>query len=106
MYGHARDVVPPAVVEGWLARMTDLEWPRPSTATCLVRLARITDDDARDLSAKARRHLAKVLLGAGTSVELIRPLKAHVSVSTVEQGARFGEALPPGLTLAPAPGNR
>ncbi|MBK6694025.1 MAG: Hsp70 family protein [Myxococcales bacterium] len=98
-YGPTTLVVPPAIVDGWLARLPTLDAAHPAAASSLVKLGRMTGVASRDLPEKTRRRLAKQLLAAGVAKESVVPLKAHVPLSQGEQGQRFGEALPPGLLL-------
>ncbi len=100
VYGGGAEVVSPKAIEAWLERLTELDWPRPSTVISLVRLARVTDDESRDVATKVRRRLAKELISHGATAEAVSPLKMHVPVSTFEHGASFGDVLPAGLSLA------
>jgi hypothetical protein len=99
-YASAHHVVPPLTVERWLERLMREKWVDLSTAAeAAARMARRTDDRARDVSDRVRREVAKRLEQSGAPAELLRVVREHVPRQERDQGAWLGDTLPVGLRL-------
>ena len=99
-YAGLHHVVSAMVAERWLDHLLREKWDTlPSAAEAAVRLARVTDDRARDVSERVRREVERRLTTLGAKPEWIRAVREHVPVEEAERAAFFGEGLPVGLRL-------
>jgi molecular chaperone DnaK (HSP70) len=99
-YAGLHHVVSALVAERWLDHLLREKWDTlPSAAEAAVRLARVTDDRARDVSERVRREVERRLTAASARPEWIRAVREHVPVEEAERAAFFGEGLPVGLRL-------
>ncbi len=93
-------VVSPRAVEPWIERLLREKWEAlPSAPQAAVRMARVTDDRARDVAERLRRELEKRLVAAGANPEWIRAVRECVPVDEAERADFYGERLPAGLRL-------
>jgi molecular chaperone DnaK (HSP70) len=93
-------VVPPRAVEPWLERLMREKWEAlPTAPRAAVRMARVTDDRARDVSPRLRREVEKRLVATHAREEWIRAVREHVEVDEAERADFYGERLPVGLRL-------
>lgn len=99
-YASVHHVVSPMVAERWIDHLLREKWDElPTAAQAAVRLARVTDDRARDVSERIRREVAARLAKVGARPEWVRAVSEHVPVAQEERAAFFGEGLPVGLRL-------
>ncbi len=88
------------VAERWVDHLLREKWDTlPSAPEAAVRLARVTDDRARDVSERARREVERRLVSIGAQPAWIRAVREYVPVEEAERAAFFGEGLPVGLRL-------
>ncbi len=93
-------VVAPSVAERWLDHLLREKWDGlPTAPEAAVRLARVTDDRARDVSERARREVERRLVAVSAKEEQVRVVREHVPVAEAERASFFGEGLPVGLRL-------
>ena len=76
---------------------------RPPSA--LTQLAALTGDPARDVAPDVRQRIVDSLLAAGVQEHALTPLREIGPASRIASHA-FGEPLPEGLRLEPAPARR
>jgi hypothetical protein len=99
-YAGLHHVVSAMVAERWLDHLLREKWDTlPSAAEASVRLARVTDDRARDVSERVRREVERRLTAVSAKPAWIRAVREHVPVEEAERAAFFGEGLPVGLRL-------
>jgi molecular chaperone DnaK (HSP70) len=99
-YAGLHHVVSAMVAERWLDHLLREKWDTlPSAPEAAVRLARVTDDRARDVSERARREVERRLAAIGAKEAWIRAVREYVPVEEAERAAFFGEGLPVGLRL-------
>jgi molecular chaperone DnaK (HSP70) len=99
-YSGLHHVVSAMVAERWLDHLLREKWDTlPTAPEAAVRLARVTDDRARDVSERARREVERRLVTIGAKESWIRAVREHVPVEEAERAAFFGEGLPVGLRL-------
>jgi hypothetical protein len=99
-YASVHHVVSPSIAERWLDHLLREKWDElPTAAQAAVRLARVTDDRARDISERTRRDVAARLTKMGARPEWVRAVSEYVPVEQEERAAFFGEGLPVGLRL-------
>jgi len=99
-YAGLHHVVSSLVAERWLDHLLREKWDTlPSAAEASVRLARVTDDRARDVSERVRREVERRLTTVNAKPDWIRAVREHVPVEEAERAAFFGEGLPVGLRL-------
>ena len=94
-----RDVLDPLLAPAAMHLLREKWDTLPSAAEAAVRLARVTDDRARDVSERVRREVERRLTTLGAKPEWIRAVREHVPVEEAERAAFFGEGLPVGLRL-------
>jgi molecular chaperone DnaK (HSP70) len=93
-------VVPPRAVEPWIERLLREKWESlPTAPQAAVRMARVTDDRARDVSSRLRHEIEKRLVAVRGKDEWIRAVREHVAVDEAERADFYGERLPVGLRL-------
>ena len=93
-------VVSPRAVEPWIERLLREKWEAlPTAPQAAVRMARVTNDRARDVSERLRREVDKRLVAVGARPEWIRAVREHVAVDEAERVDFWGEGLPVGLRL-------
>jgi hypothetical protein len=101
LYGPLNGVVPVRTITGWMKRILEIKWRKPSqTAFCVVQMASFTGDRERDLDARLRDRIRERLRGLEDGERLTQRLFEMVPLSASEQGLVFGEGLPEGLHLA------
>ena len=99
-YAGLHHVVSAMVAERWVDHLLREKWDTlPSAPEAAVRLARVTDDRARDVSERARREVERRLVSIGAQPAWIRAVREYVPVEEAERAAFFGEGLPVGLRL-------
>ncbi len=99
-YAGLHHVVSAMVAERWLDHLLREKWDTlPSAAEASVRLARVTDDRARDVSERVRREVERRLITFAAKPDWIRAVRVYVPVEEAERAAFFGEGLPVGLRL-------
>jgi hypothetical protein len=99
-YASVHHVISPSIAERWLDHLLREKWDEiPTAAQAAVRLARVTDDRARDISERMRRDVAARLTKIGARPEWVRAVSEYVPVEQEERAAFFGEGLPVGLRL-------
>jgi molecular chaperone DnaK (HSP70) len=99
-YGSAHDVVPPDVVEAWLATIIELDWKRVEAAPfAAAHLARLTGDRARDLPIELRDQLIQRLAAINAAPLWITMLHEVMQLDEASQRNFLGDSLPPGLKL-------
>jgi hypothetical protein len=101
LYGPLNTVVPSAVAERWIARVTALKELVPEAAGAIVEIASRTGDPTRDLPDEIVESAALRLEASGYPAAVDRLRKGPGSART-EAGRIFGESLPEGLRL-PSP---
>ncbi len=101
LYGPANKVVPSSQVMKWFSNLKKLELKGQNKATinCLLSMARICGDRARDLSKKDREEICLFLELLGAKPDELLPLKEFQEVESAERDKAFGEHLPEGLIL-------
>ncbi len=99
-YASAHHVVSPIVAERWIDHLLREKWDAvPTAAEAAARLARVTDDRARDVGERVRREVEARLAASGARAEWVRAVHECVDVAEADRAAFFGEGLPPGLRL-------
>jgi hypothetical protein len=99
-YASVHHVVSPVVAERWLDHLLREKWEElPTAAQAAVRLARVTDDRARDVSERIRLEVAARLTKVGAIPSWVQAVSEYVPVAQEERAAFFGEGLPVGLRL-------
>jgi molecular chaperone DnaK (HSP70) len=99
-YASVHHVVSPVVAERWLDHLLREKWEDlPTAQEAAVRLARVTNDRARDVPERIRRDVERRLSKLGAKPEWIRAVSEYVPVEQEERAAFFGEGLPVGLRL-------
>ncbi|NPA94670.1 MAG: molecular chaperone DnaK, partial [Thermodesulfobacteria bacterium] len=101
LYGPANRVVPPSKVVGWLEGLKKYEFKKelPALIGCVVSMARLCGDRARDLPEKAREDICVWLELLGARPEQVAPIRQFQELERDEQNRAFGEHLPEGLVL-------
>jgi len=93
-------VVAPVTVERWLEQLLRQKWQEvPTAAEAAARMARKTNDRARDIGDRVRRDVEKRLSAVGAPEEWIRAVREHVEVEEKDRVVWLGEGLPVGLRL-------
>ena len=98
LYGPLNTVVPPAVGERWIARVTALKELVPEAAGAIAEIASRTGDPTRDLPDEVVESAAIRLEASGYSAAANR-LRSGPGSARTEAGRIFGESLPEGLRL-------
>ncbi|MEO7109740.1 MAG: Hsp70 family protein [Polyangiaceae bacterium] len=99
-YASVHHVVSPQTAEKWLDHLLREKWETLQTAELsATRLARMTGDRARDVSAKVRSEVENRLTKIDARPESIRAVRELVDVDATERATFFGETLPIGLRL-------
>jgi molecular chaperone DnaK (HSP70) len=99
-YASVDHVIPKATVERWLDHLLREKWDQiPTAAEAAARMARVTDDRARDVASSVRREVEKRLLAIGAPAHAVRAVIERVDVEQQERMAYFGEDVPVGLRL-------
>jgi molecular chaperone DnaK (HSP70) len=99
-YASAHHVVAPLTVERWLERLLREKWNDvPTAAEAAARMARRTDDRARDIGDRMRREIEKRLAAAHAPEAWVRAVREHALPDENDRDAWLGEGLPVGLRL-------
>lgn len=99
-YASVHHVIAPHVAERWLDHALREKWQTvPTAAQAAVKLARRTDDRARDVGDAVRREVERRLIAIGADDAWIRAVRDVVPVDEKERAAFYGETLPLGLRL-------
>jgi molecular chaperone DnaK (HSP70) len=99
-YASAHHALPGATVERWLEQLLRERWSEIATApACAVSLARVTGDQVRDVSLRARAEVAEALQRVGSPDAWRRAVLEYVPVSVAEREQQLGDDLPLGLRL-------
>ncbi len=102
LYGPANKVVSQAIIKKWIEGLKKMdvhkEFLRP-LINCVVSMARVSGDRARDLSSKDREGICLWLELLGAKDKDILPVKEYQELQKQERDAAFGEHLPEGLIL-------
>jgi molecular chaperone DnaK (HSP70) len=102
LYGPLNAVVSPATAERWIQGLLGSRQITPDAASALTQLAALTGDPARDVAPDVRHRIVDSLLTAGVQEHALTPLREIGPASRIASHA-FGEPLPEGLRLEPAP---
>ena len=102
LYGPANKVIPPSKVMEWieLLKRKELKKELPALVNCVVSMARVCGDRARDLPQHARDDIALWLELLGAKPEQIAPIRTFQEIQQDERDKVFGEHLPEGLILS------
>jgi len=99
-YASVHHVVAPLTVERWLERLLREKWNEvPTAAEAAARMARRTDDRARDIGDRVRREIAKRLDLAHAPEAWTHAVREHSPPDEKDRYAWLGEGLPVGLRL-------
>jgi hypothetical protein len=99
-YASAHYVLRGAIVERWVEQLLRERWQDVGTAAAsAVSLARVTGDQARDLSAKLRAEVADALVKVEAPEAWRRAVLEFVPVTSAEREEQLGGDLPLGLRL-------
>ena len=99
-HGDAADVVEPAIAEGWLQRLLELDWASAEGASfAAASLAALTADDRRDVRADLRKTVATRLSKAKAPASWIDMVTRPTTLSEGDAKRMFGDSLPVGLRL-------
>jgi hypothetical protein len=99
-YASVHHVVAPLTVERWIERLLREKWGEVATAAeAAARMARRTDDRARDIGDRLRREVDKRLVLASAPEPWVRAVREHIAPDETDKGAWLGEGLPVGLRL-------
>lgn len=99
-YASVHHVVSPTTAERWIDHLLREKWDdMPTAAAAAVQLARVTDDRARDVSAKVRSEVEQRLVKVGAREAWVRAVREFLPVEEADRAAFFGEGLPIGLRL-------
>lgn len=100
LYGPMDRVVPPAEAAAWVEWLLETERGNPVTvARAISRMARKTNDRARDLDETRRGRVLAWMEGHDMPEELIAPVRKTLPLARQDQKAMFGESLPSGIIL-------
>ena len=101
LYGPANKVVPASQIKIWFSKLKNMELKGQNKPliNCLVSMARICGDRARDLTTSDREEIALFLELLGAKPEEVAPLRELKELERAEQDRAFGENLPEGLIL-------
>jgi len=103
LYAGPETVVPPDHVAKAFELLEPLAWERhPEVLELFLRAARVTDNRSLDLPRALRKDIARKLEKAGAPPLKVARVENFVPLERSERASLFGEALPPGLTLAGA----
>jgi hypothetical protein len=92
--------VSPTTAERWIDHLLREKWDDlPTAAAAAVQLARVTDDRARDVSARVRAEVEQRLRKAAARETWVRAVRELLPVEEADRAAFFGEGLPVGLRL-------
>jgi len=100
--GGPEDVLPPGDVVDAFQRLQNapgVDWKSEELRRALLNAARITNEVHLDLPEENRNTIATFLEQQGVAPEALTPLREFVREQEEERALRFGESLPPGLTL-------
>ncbi len=102
LYGPANKVVPASRVIEWVERLKRLEFKKElsSLVSCVVSMARLCGDRARDLPEKARQEICTWLELLGATSQQVQPIRQFQELEARERDVAFGEHLPEGLILS------
>jgi hypothetical protein len=104
-YASVHHVVAPLAVERWLERLFREKWAEiPTAAEAAARMARRTNDRARDIGDRIRREVEKRLVTAGAPESWVHAVREADAVEEKDRDAWLGEGLPVGLRLVDSPG--
>ena len=94
-YGPMNQVLPPGTAARWVEALLTV----PSAGNTLASLARLTSDQARDLSPSTREMVRGKLEGATNSAKLLAMFDGEEARDEQALQRIFGEELPSGLVL-------
>ena len=97
-YGPMNQVLPPGTAARWVEALLTV----PSAGDTLASLARLTSDQARDLSPSTREMVRGKLEGAPNSAKLLAMFDGEEARDEQALQRIFGEELPSGLVLTTA----
>lgn len=103
--GQAADVLPAVQIEKWFAELAELDWSQKKYAglgEAFVQMARLTGDDARDVSEAVRMAIETKIQESGAAVRDVSVLKEVKSLERGDRERLLGDALPAGLQLLDA----
>ncbi len=102
LYGPANKVVPASVVIRWIETLKKYEFKDELAALigCVISMARLCGDRARDLPEKVRQDIAIWLELLGARPDQTFPLMQLQEIEQKERNRAFGEHLPEGLILS------
>ena len=99
-YGHAHEVIPAEVVEGWINTLLALDWKRLEPAAfAATQIARMTGDRTRDLPLALREKIIQRLTAINAPPLWTDLVRQTMQLDSVTQRRLMGESLPPGLLL-------
>jgi molecular chaperone DnaK (HSP70) len=101
--GGPEDILPPDDVTELFHRIQSkpaIDGTLPELQQALIAAARITNDIHLDVSEDIRNDIQTYLLKHGADENTLAPLSHYIPEQETERALRFGESLPPGLTLA------
>ncbi|MBK8475523.1 MAG: Hsp70 family protein [Opitutaceae bacterium] len=95
-------VLAPIVVVEAFERVRGCDWREPAyreLVPAFLKAARIVDDRALDLPARARRQIVEKLEASGVAGAKLGPVLEYRPLTRLEQASSFGETLPLGLSF-------
>ncbi len=100
LYGPIDRVVRRNEVVSWIPRILEKNWRNlKPVGTALSQVARLTGDRKRDLTLEDLQPIVDWLAPHDWSEPCIRLLTEVVPIAQQEEGALFGESVPPGIVL-------
>jgi DNA-K related protein len=99
-YASVDRVVSSITVERWLDHLLREKWAEvPTAAEAAARMARFTEDRARDLPERVRQEVARRLTALPSHPDWARAVTERVEVAERDRLAFYGEEMPVGLRL-------
>lgn len=101
LYAGQDAVVPPADIEAWFEKLSELDWRARADAFSKLWLhaARVTGELDFDVREDVRDKIYKRLRNCGISEDVLLPLRMHVDEEASDRAELFGEVLPVGLIM-------
>jgi len=94
-------VIPAETVELWLQQLLTVDWRKiPQAGFAATLIARMSGDRARDISHEVQQQVLTKLKSSKNPESWIDMVVSVKELDAAEEKQIFGEALPPGLTLA------
>lgn len=100
VYGPLNTAISRDEAEGWLTKLQTVLRPDRAVVLAIVQLARRTGDRHRDLSEAARASAADYLQSIAAPEHFVTLITEGGALTSDEESAVFGEALPLGIRLA------